>query len=181
VDAKPAEADNAEVDKDVDENRWVNVAEVEDDEDYEADDPDDKEGGDPDEGGVDEVVVGGADADDEEGAGGERDGGQDEAEDALPNVNFSVNLSIFPRTIFPWTIIVCRYVNLPIFPRTIFPWTIIVYREMRDEKSREGNVEQVKDEVDDPQRQTSCFQRAAAASLEYEFFQHLEALDRHRQ
>jgi len=162
VDAKPAEADNAEVDKDVDENRWVNVAEVEDDEDYEADDPDDKEGGDPDEGGVDEVVVGGADADDEEGAGGERDGGQDEAEDALPNVNFSVNLPIF-------------HGGLPV------PGAIIVYGEMRDEKSREGNVEQVKDEVDDPQRQTSCFQRAAAASLEYEFFQHLEALDRHRQ
>ena len=96
VDTKPAEADDAEVDKDVDENRWVNVAEVEDDEDYEADDPDDEEGGDPDEGGVDEVVVGGADADDEEGAGGERDGGQDEAEDALPNVNFSANLPLFP-------------------------------------------------------------------------------------
>jgi len=96
VDAKPAEADDAEVDKDVDENRWVNVAEVEDDEDYEADDPDDEEGGDPDKGGVDEVVVGSADADDEEGAGGERDGRQDEAEDALPNVNFSANLPFFP-------------------------------------------------------------------------------------
>jgi len=162
VDTKPAEADDAEVDKDVDENRWVNVAEVEDDEDYEADDPDDKEGGDPDEGGVDEVVVGGADADDEEGAGGERDGGQDEAEDALPNVNLSTNLPIFQG-------------GLPL------PGAIIVNREVRDEKSREGNVEQVKDEIDDPQCQTACFQRAAAASLECEFFQHLEALSRHRQ
>jgi len=50
---------------------------------------------------------------------------------------------------------------------------------MRDEKSREGNVEQVKDEVDDPQSQTACFKRAAATSVEYKFFQHLEALGGH--
>ena len=90
MDIKPGE-----VDKDIDENHRVDVAEVEEDKDFEADDPDDEQGGDPDEGGVDEVVVGGADADDEEGAGGERDGGQDEAEDALPNVNLSTNLPIF--------------------------------------------------------------------------------------
>jgi len=96
VDTEPAETDDEELNKDVDENRRVNIAEVEEDEDYEADDPDDEEGGDPDEGGVDEVVVGRADAYDEEGAGGERDGGHDEAEDALPDVDFSPNLPIFP-------------------------------------------------------------------------------------
>ena len=74
ADIKPGEAVDADVDKDIDENHRVDVAEVEEDKDYEAENPDDEQGGDPDEGGVDEVAVGGADADDEEGAGGERDG-----------------------------------------------------------------------------------------------------------
>ena len=65
MDTKPAEADNAEVNKDNDEIRRVDIAEVEEDEDYKADDPDDEEGGDPDESGVDVVVVGGADSDNE--------------------------------------------------------------------------------------------------------------------
>jgi len=159
VNTKPAETDDEELNKDIDENRCVDIAEVKEDEDYEANDPDDEEGGDPDEGGVDEVVVGSADAYDEEGAGGERDGGHDQAEDALPDVHFSTNLPIFPYIFFPCTIVVCS--------------------EMSDEKSREGNVEQVKDQVDDPQRQTACFQRAAAASVEYKFVQHLEALGGH--
>ena len=96
MDTKPAEDDNAEVNKDNDEIRRVDIAEVEEDEDYKADDPDDEEGGDPDESGVDVVVVGGADSDNEEGAGGNRDGRHDEAEDALANVNFTANLPIFP-------------------------------------------------------------------------------------
>ena len=65
MDTKPAEADNAEVNKDNDEIRCVDIAEVEEDEDYKADDPDYEEGGDPDESGVDVVVVGGADSDNE--------------------------------------------------------------------------------------------------------------------
>ena len=72
----------------------VNLCGVEDDEGHYVDNVNDEEGWDPDQGGVDEVIVEGADADDEEGVGGDGDGGEDDAEYTEPNENFMADNSI---------------------------------------------------------------------------------------
>ena len=95
MNTKPAETDDAELNKDVDKNCGVSVTDAEEYKNYKADDVDDEEGGDPDEGGVDEVVVDGADADDEEGVGGDRDGGEDDGQNAATDEDFVANLPIF--------------------------------------------------------------------------------------
>ena len=95
VDEKPAETDDAKLNKDVDENREVNVLVVEEDKDREADSVNDEEGGDPENGGEDEVIVGGADADDEEGADGDGDGGEDDGQHEVHNQHFVAKPCIF--------------------------------------------------------------------------------------
>ena len=80
VDTKPAETGETKANKDVEENREVNVSEVEENKYSKADPFDDKEGGNPDNGGVDEVVVDRADADDEEGADGDGGGGKEDGD-----------------------------------------------------------------------------------------------------
>ena len=94
VDTNPAEAGDGQQEKDVYEEGGVNVCGVEDDEGHYVDNVDDEEGWDPDQGGVDEVIVEGADADDEEGVGGDGDGGEDDAEYTEPNENFMADNSI---------------------------------------------------------------------------------------
>ena len=74
MDAEPAEAGYSERHNDVDQDRGVGVREVEEDEDDETESFNEKVGRDPDKGWVDELVVVSADADDEEDAGGCRDG-----------------------------------------------------------------------------------------------------------
>ena len=71
VDAKPTETGNAEVNNEVKEIRDFNVGKVEESKDSKAGPFDDKEGRDPNNGGVDELVVGRAETDDEEGADGD--------------------------------------------------------------------------------------------------------------
>ena len=52
---------------------------------------DDEAGRDPENGGVDEVVVGGADADNEEGADRDGDGGEDDGQHDVHNQHFVAN------------------------------------------------------------------------------------------
>ena len=112
VDAKPAETGETKANKDVEENREVNVSKVEENKDSKADPFDDKEGGNPDNSWVDEVVVDRADADDEEGADRDGDGGEDDGQHEVHNQHFVAKPCIF---IFEYVIWNKKYPNQDCF------------------------------------------------------------------
>ena len=136
VDAKPAETGETKANKDVEENREVNLSKVEENKDSKADPFDDKEGGNPDNSWVDEVVVDRADADDEEGADGDGDGGKDDAEHAENNYHFIVYPLIFQikrlaLSINPDTVSIAPVFTIVLQPRQLISLMIDLSRNRK--------------------------------------------------